>query len=227
MKLAIVVFVAAVLTVVAVLLCAGLERHTQPVVPKRRRQVRFVFTIAVAVTLVGGAVSAVLGRDVVYFCFLACPVLLAVSYSVIVLTVKEHRKTAIGVIAGVVALCAGLLLLPVFVSSTSELDVELDDGKLSINGNYGEDIMVNEIRSVRLVDAMPQVVIRTNGYSFGGVNLGRFKAKDGATVWLHSYSGKGPFIQITTNDGRECYVNSKDPMQTRRLFARLVSVIGE
>ena len=45
--------------------------------------------------------------------------------------------------------------------------------------------MVNDIRSVRLVDAMPQVVMRTNGYSFGGVNLGRFKAKDGATGCIH------------------------------------------
>ena len=130
-------------------------------------------------------------------------------------------------VAGVVVFGAGLMLIPVGVSSTSDLDASLTGGKLSISGNYGEDITLTDIKEVRLVEALPQIGIRTNGYSFGGVNLGRFRTEEGSSVWLHSYSEAGPFIRITTNDGRTHYLNSKEPSQTKSLFHRLKENICE
>lgn len=226
-KLAVVVFVAAVLCGVAVMLRHGMEKHTPPVEGKVRRRLLSVFVVSIAATLVGGAVSGVSGSDAVYFCFLVCPTLFAVFYSVIILAGKAHRKAAIGVIAGVVAFGAGLMLIPMTVSSTSDLDASVTGGKLCINGNYGEDIMLADIKDVRLTEALPQIAIRTNGYSFGGVNLGRFRTEEGSTVWLHSYSEQGPFIRITTNDGRTHYVNSKEPSQTKSLFHHIKESFGK
>lgn len=223
-KLAVAVVVAVVLGGVAVLLRSEMKKHTLSVGGKKR--LLFVFAISVAVTLVGGVVSGVLGYDAIYFCFLVCPTLFAVFYSVIILMGKERRKTGIGVIVGVVALGAWLMLIPMGVSSTSDLDVSVTDGKLSISGIYGEDIMLTDIKEARLVETLPQVSIRTNGYSFGGVNLGRFRTKEGFTVWLHSYSGQGPFIRITTNGGQIHYINSKKQAQTKSLFHQIKECIG-
>ncbi len=226
MKLAVMVIVAAVLGGVAVLLRHGIEKHTPPIEGKVRRRLLSVFIVSVAATVVGGSVSGVLGSDVVYFCFLVCPALFAVFYSVIILAGKAHRKAAVGVIAGVVVLGAGLMLIPMGVSSASDLDASLTDGKLSINGSYGEDIILADIKDVRLTETLPQIAIRTSGYSFGGVNLGRFRTEKGCAVWLHSYSGQGPFIRITTNDGRIRYINSKKPALTKSLFHSIKESIG-
>ena len=226
-KLAVVVFVSAVLAGVAVLLRYGMDKHTPQVEGKKRRNILLVYVIAIAATLVGGGVSGVAGGDALYFCFLVCPALFAVFYSVIISAGKAHRKAAVGVVAGVVVFGAGLMLIPVGVSSTSDLDASLTGGKLSISGNYGEDITLTDIKEVRLVEALPQIGIRTNGYSFGGVNLGRFRTEEGSSVWLHSYSEAGPFIRITTNDGRTHYLNSKEPSQTKSLFHRLKENICE
>ena len=109
-------------------------------------------------------------------------------------------------------------LSPIFVNSTSDLDVVVTDESLTVNGSYSEEIHFTDVRFVGLVTDLPEIKIRTNGYSFNGVKLGRFKAKGDEDVLLYLYSRRSPFIMIVTVDDRTVFLNSKDIQQTREVY---------
>lgn len=188
-----------------------------------RRRLRRMLFVAAAVTFVGGVVSALLSADVAYFCSLVLPM-----FVVGVAGAVTGRKVMGDRIVLPLALCCVTVvvvvsLLPIFINSTQDLDVTVAEGRLKISGSYGETIPLDSISTVMLVDKMPYIERRTNGYSFNGVALGRFETADGRSLTLHSYSGDGPFVRVVTRGGRHVYLNSRDSGLTRKAYALIRS----
>ncbi len=104
-----------------------------------------------------------------------------------------------------------------------EPEVVCNSTDFQLKGLYGMDIPISEIaRADTITQAeMPRIKLRTNGISLWGVNRGHFKTKDGDKIRLSIKSGVYPVIRIVDKEGKQYYINRKDPAETRKIFSSL------
>lgn len=128
---------------------------------------------------------------------------------------RIRRITA--VIAGVTA---ALILGQVYVHSQPPA-VELTDGTFSAgSGLYGAEIRLSDIQSVQLVDTLPRIQRRTNGYSAGGLLRGNFRLEQWGAGKLFINRGAPPYLVVRTRDSL-VVLNFAEPARTRDLYDTL------
>jgi len=105
-------------------------------------------------------------------------------------------------------------------------EVTVSSENFKVRNVYKMTIPINEITSADTLswNEMPTIALRTNGFSFLGVNRGYFKTKEGNAVWLSVKSGISPVIRIITNNGIY-YLNHKNPNDTRSNFISLTNYL--
>jgi len=81
--------------------------------------------------------------------------------------------------------------------------------KIEFDGMYGEVLTPSAIDSVELVNQLPNVTIRTNGYAHGQVRKGYFKTEKGEIIKLLVDSDQAPFLFIKKKNGEKIYFTSK------------------
>jgi len=118
------------------------------------------------------------------------------------------------------ALFAFTIVLLIVCKKTPQYLVFND--RISINDfMYPADISNYTIESIDLVEKLPKILIKTNGY--GGINtwkgLFRIEGRRRAVLYTENHN-KGPFIKIqTTSD--VVYINMEDANKTRQLFEEM------
>lgn len=116
---------------------------------------------------------------------------------------KKHKS-------GVFILLGALLLVTlIFIFGNRGNKLEYDRDRIEIKGMYGETIQRSDIESIRLIDKLPGVRLKTNGYSIGAIHKGYFKTVDGEVVKLLVDNNKGPFLCIIKINGKKIYYSSK------------------
>ncbi|MBV7439982.1 DUF3784 domain-containing protein [Weeksellaceae bacterium TAE3-ERU29] len=81
---------------------------------------------------------------------------------------------------------------------------------LKIEGSYGETIEINQIKSIELVNKIPEISYKVNGASLGTMSKGYFKTQNGEKVKLIlNNSDNSPYILIIKKDGEKIYYSSK------------------
>ncbi|EEH97491.1 MULTISPECIES: DUF3784 domain-containing protein [Clostridium] len=113
------------------------------------------------------------------------------------------------------------ILIITFSFGNEPNDLIIKDEAIVIDGSYGTTLKRKDIKSIELVDDIPEIGIRSNGYSDGGViKKGDFKLKSGEKVKLYIQSNKGPYIKISTINF-DVYINYKDVSLTKQSFNNL------
>lgn len=113
------------------------------------------------------------------------------------------------------------ILIITFSFGNEPNDLIIKDEAIVIDGSYGTTLKRKDIKSIELVDDIPEIRIRSNGYSDGGViKKGDFKLKSGEKVKLYIQSNKGPYIKISTINF-DVYINYKDVSLTKQSFNNL------
>lgn len=186
------------------------------------KRFRYITASAAFVTIAGCLVSSIIDNDTAYLCFLIGPVLIV---SVLLLAQSKAGRFVAVLLVFFLALGIYLVQSPVFRQAQGDLDITLTDAAIEISGSFGEDIPLEDIKTLKIVDNLPGINLRTFGYSAAGVNRGRFRTKSGRTVWLYTYSSDQPAIRIDTNDGREIYINSRDSLRTIAVYNRIDSLM--
>ncbi|HVZ49307.1 MAG TPA: hypothetical protein VG916_11025 [Gemmatimonadaceae bacterium] len=124
-----------------------------------------------------------------------------------------------------VALAAALLLLagvlPV-VMGMRPVHVDVSDGALHASGGfYRTTVPLRDIVQVTVLDTLPAIDARTNGFAAGGRLRGHFSLRDYGRASLFVDRSAPPFIMIRTRDDL-VVVGTTDPAETRALAGRLV-----
>jgi hypothetical protein len=99
------------------------------------------------------------------------------------------------------------------------------NNKIEFDGMYGEEIKLDEIESIKLINEMPKVKIRTNGFSFGNINKGYYKLENIGSSKLLLHSEKPPYILIAKEDNESIYYNNNDKNSTILDFNKLDSLL--
>ncbi len=89
------------------------------------------------------------------------------------------------------------------------------------SGMYGFEINISEIDSVNLVDNIPTIKLRTNGFSFGVVKKGFFNLDKYGKSRLLINSDIPPYLIISKTDGEKTIMNFKDKTETEKTYNQI------
>lgn len=128
---------------------------------------------------------------------------------------RKWERFAIGILIMVLIIVGGL-----FYQGYQELEFSYTSEEIVIDGMYGEIIPSKNIRFISLIDSLPRISYRKNGFSVGEINKGFYKIKDGGTIKLLLDSKQKPMIFIDLVDGNDIYFSSKSD-SNKILFEQL------
>ncbi|MEL6670591.1 MAG: DUF3784 domain-containing protein [Bacteroidota bacterium] len=118
------------------------------------------------------------------------------------------------------ALALGLLvlvmvgLLGLFFVGNHEGKLDLQQEAITISGLYGVTIPYQRVKEIRMVEALPSLTMKTNGYSLGDVQKGFFRTEEGQRIKLLINARQNPYILIIPDRGTHCYFSGRSIRNT-------------
>ncbi len=106
------------------------------------------------------------------------------------------------------------------ISGSKDPEYLFSVNSLSISGMYGKEINFSEINSVKLLDELPAIRSRTNGFATAKVLKGNFRLNDGRRVILFVKKNNPPYIEIGMK-GNDLYINTQVSDSTISIYKRL------
>lgn len=85
----------------------------------------------------------------------------------------------------------------------------LESDTVVFKGSYGEKFTHSEIQSIELVDQLPHITFKTNGFGLGSVRKGYFRTKEKEVVKLILNGDQKPIILFTKTDGKKIYYSAR------------------
>jgi hypothetical protein len=91
---------------------------------------------------------------------------------------------------------------------------------------YGEEIPMTEVAGVSIVEVLPAIRLRTNGFALRGSLRGHFRLDEIGDGQLFIEAGTPPYVVVRTRRDF-VIVNFKDPARTRNLYADLARNVDQ
>ncbi len=98
--------------------------------------------------------------------------------------------------------------------------VSTDEVGIAIEGMYGESFTWEEIRSLTLLEDLPDIQMKTNGSALGPHLKGHFRVSDHGGVLLHVDTRTPPYILIQTEEEKVIF-NLPSSIDTMDLYREL------
>ncbi len=111
---------------------------------------------------------------------------------------KNRSKTVI--ILLLLLLVTGVFVFGLIFFGGKEPEVLIDTDQITISGMYGLTIPIDELTEIQLIEQIPQITARTNGYSVGSILKGNFKLEEYGKGKLFLMSDQGPFILLRSQE---------------------------
>ena len=123
----------------------------------------------------------------------------------------QTNATKIGVVLLIVVL---LFVVGLFALGFKEDKLIIHSEVIQIEGSYSEKILPSEIKSIVLVENLPKITGKTNGFALETIKKGYFKTEAGEKVKLVLNSDQKPIILLTKTDGKQIYFSAKKRVNT-------------
>jgi hypothetical protein len=101
-----------------------------------------------------------------------------------------------------------------------DFELKTSQESFEITGMYGSVWSYEEIQSVELLDEMPEVTLKQNGFGLSTMSKGQFKVKNYGSSTLFIHKGSSPYLYIEL-EGKKIFINSKNPEQTKKWYTQL------
>lgn len=185
---------------------------------------KFHIFLGVSIFVIGWSLNQFIGSNVAGIFIVFYPIL---AYIYFVINSSKYslginpkkNKIAIFILIGCLIFISGLLS-----TSFKENKLEYNSNKIEIKGEYGESFTPTEIQSIELVDQLPEISIRTNGFSLGEVRKGYFKTKEGEKIKLMINAEHPPYLLFTKANGEKIYYSAKKD-SNEIIFSELKKVL--
>jgi len=119
--------------------------------------------------------------------------------------------------------CVFLGIVAMFFHSLQDNQIEISNNIIKIKGDYGIELGAKDIKSIELVNELPEISIKTNGFALHTIKKGDFETKDGENVKLFINSKDKPIIYITTYNNKKIYYSSKND-SSQQIFNKIKNV---
>ncbi|WP_462413331.1 DUF3784 domain-containing protein [Neobacillus sp. Marseille-QA0830] len=101
-----------------------------------------------------------------------------------------------------------------------DYQLTLQKQTFEITGPYGDKWSYQDVKQVELLDKMPEVTYRQNGFGVSTMLKGKFKVENYGNALLFIRKNSPPYIYIETSK-QNLFINAKTPEQTEQWFADL------
>ncbi|WP_192930307.1 DUF3784 domain-containing protein [Alkaliphilus pronyensis] len=97
-------------------------------------------------------------------------------------------------------------------------EVIVEEEIIRITGMYGTSVSKEAITSIELLDDIPNIERKVNGFNLGNVRKGIFRLANWGNGRLYLQSNKGPYISIRYNVEGFILINYKSPEETIKVY---------
>jgi hypothetical protein len=135
---------------------------------------------------------------------------------------QDSKQTAIGmtmVVGFPLLVIIGLLIFG-FVYSSRPAEIEATPQHIRISGLYGITEPMENIQEVTLLNDIPPVKWKSNGFGFANVRKGKFHLQEWGEGRLFLHSANPPYVYMKTSNSY-VLINYKDSGQTKRVYEQL------
>lgn len=153
------------------------------------------------------------------------PVVTLVGLTIMILNAQKYnhntdKKTGrTYLILGII----GVFVVGLFIYGSMPSKTTFKDASIEFSGMYGFEMNFAEIDRVSLADSLPEIQLRINGYSFGGVKKGYFRLDQFGKCQLMIQSKNPPYLIILKKNAGHVILNLEDSSETRRIYNRMKS----
>lgn len=134
--------------------------------------------------------------------------------------VKSKEATRKALKAMVIVVIVGGIL---FSQVIGEHQVIITDASVKVSGMFGKTFALKDVESIREVQEMPRITLRTNGLGLGSIQRGQFRLEGAKKAYLYLSKGGGPYIEILTED-YPVYINFRDAETYRETLESLLAL---
>lgn len=173
---------------------------------------KFHFFLGISFLILGASLIYLINDNAGGIFLAVYPIL---AYTFFVVSTSKYFKVpnTRWIKVGLIVLSLTLLFITGLLAyAFAENKISFDSKSIVFNGSYGETLTISEIRSIELVNQLPDITLKTNGFALGTVNKGYFKTKNGEVVKLILNSDQMPVILFIKTDGKKIYYSAKNKL---------------
>ena len=123
--------------------------------------------------------------------------------------IQSQAKIGVVILAVVVLGVGGML-----VYGYQDNQLEISSEELIFSGMYGLEIQKGAVAELRILDRLPKITKRTNGFATQHMLKGKFRTADGKKVHLILNARQGPFLEINRSKKPTVYFSLEQNSQT-------------
>lgn len=123
-----------------------------------------------------------------------------------------------------------ILILVIYMLPGSKHELNLDTESFQITGSYGDTWSYQDIKSIRLVDELPEIKGRVFGKTTSTARSGHFSFQEGEPYekgMLFVHRDTSPYILMEFTNHKPVFLNAEDPVITNQWFEHLSDKISE
>ncbi len=167
--------------------------------------------LGIVLIAVGLALYYLVGTDAAMYALMAISIL---GYIPLIWQSQKYyksQKSSSSKWLGVGALLtSGAFVAGLFYYGSRTNDIKSLPDRIAIDGMYGTTILRDNIQDILLVESLPAIKVRLNGYSVGNKHKGLYRTQDGERVRLITQSPDDSAIKILLKSGKSIYYNHPD-----------------
>ncbi|MCM3585623.1 DUF3784 domain-containing protein [Mesobacillus maritimus] len=108
----------------------------------------------------------------------------------------------------------------IYMIGLQSYDLIVKDDKFEITGPYGEEWDLNKIQSIHLLDEMPEVTWKNNGFGLATMSKGYFTVTDYGVSLLFIRKDSPPYLYIKVA-GDRIFINGENSTETKEWYQSL------
>lgn len=124
------------------------------------------------------------------------------------------------ILSSAIAIATFIFIGVLFYFGYQDFELRTHQETFEISGVYGDKWQYTDIQKVELLDQMPAITMRTNGFGMTTFSKGKFKVKDYGSSLLFIHTDSPPYLYIELKETK-IFINSKNPKQTKKWFENL------
>lgn len=175
------------------------------------------------VMIIGANICSWLGLPTLADIFLIGPLLIGVLIlQILVQKYDKNKQSKLKQRAIIVFLSIlNLIIILGIYGSTRQSEVIFSGNDIEFTGSYSVTIQSSELKNTELLDSIPDIIARTNGFALGNFMKGHFKLKEIGRCRLFLKLPNPPFLFIELNNGRKILFNSTDSEYTKSVYEEI------
>lgn len=182
---------------------------------RRLKRIKIALMLAGAITLAGGISCIIFEWEELLFWIMLIPVTIAVIYMLLQLCMIQKNKKHIQLSHWFSLVSSSFSPLLIILPKTeNDDDTIIKNDTLFIEGLYAKETPISSITYINGSAIVPPIEMRTNGISFGVLNVGHFRTKDQKDVLLYLHSDETNVTHIKTSNNEGVFINFKDPAKS-------------